>query len=344
MNSKILLMALILLSFAIVPGIASAKDPSEERGKYIYDEAGRISLEAKLGLSAYLWKLDTKSGYETVVVFPKEKLTVEQMGDWFNKYGVGKEKKDNGLAIFVFPDNTVYGMIGRGHDRIATPYLTTFGERSLRGLDKEFVLAVLNFLNVLGKKIDEPTAFEKAEGIGKAVIVNFDIILLWLLLISLLILLYQQKDGFQTSDLTVPAIFFVLAVVVFGIMAIGSEFSSNTGREYGVITSTKMDSDTYTETHCSGSGKDRHCRTEWHTDYINDATIISYDFREYQHRFRTKDSKWAWQRTEGELLQLGVNVQNHGLSWADAPINDISGGLTDRYGTWIKTKKNKDSE
>lgn len=109
--------------------------------------------------------------------------------------------------LFVFPDNTAYGMIGRGHDRIAVPYLTTFGERALKGLDKEPVLATLNFLNVIGKKIDELTVFERVKNTGKTVIINLDIIFLWLLFISLLMLLYQQKNGFQRSDLMIPAIF-----------------------------------------------------------------------------------------------------------------------------------------
>lgn len=102
MKSKIILIALILLSFAFVTSAVTAREDFQERGRYIYDEANQISLESELGLSAYLWKLDVKSGYETVVVFPKEKLTVEQMGDWFNQHGIGKEKEETGWCYSFF--------------------------------------------------------------------------------------------------------------------------------------------------------------------------------------------------------------------------------------------------
>jgi hypothetical protein len=233
-------------------------------------------------------------------------------------------------------------MIGDGHDIIAVPYLSTFGGRALKGLDKEPVLSILNLVTTIGKKIDEPTLYKQAYNTRKGMTDNLNIIVGWLLICSLIILLYQQKDGFQASDLIIPGIFFVFMIIIVGIIGFGSEYSSNIGREYGVINSTKIDQYTYTEMKCTGSGKSRTCWPVEHTDYINDVTIISYDLVHYTYRFSSKDSKYAWQQKENDLLELSVNIQNHGL-YGVGQINDNSGGKTSNYGTWIKTDNTSSS-
>lgn len=336
MKIKIILsVVLVLLSLPF----SLANEEIVARGKYIYDETGTLSLKDNLALSAPLWKLDDKTGYETVYVFPRGKLTVDQMGEWFNKHGVGK-KTDNGLAMFVFPDNAVYGMIGRGHDRIATPYLTTFAPRPLGGLEKDKVKALNNLSIDLKKQLDTTTTtYERVYSTGKAVIDNLHIIMGWASLIALVILLFKQRDGFQWNDLLWPAVILILTLFVVGIMSIDSDDNvPSYSKEFGAITSTKLKSHEYTERHCSGSGDDEICWWDHHTEYYNYVEILSYDFKPYSYRFYSKDNDWAWERKERELLGLYVNIKGNSVFSVDFPVRDNSGGQTDYYGAWVLRK------
>ena len=338
MKASIIMALLILfLSFA-VPGVLAEED-IKERGRYIYDDADQLTLESELALSSYLLGMDKKTDYEIVLVFPMETMTTESMTEWYNQKGVGKMTADNGLAVFIFPDNTAYGLIGNGHDRIAVPAVSTYGERTLSGLEDEPVLAILNFLNVLRDMIDKPTTSERASAIGEDIILNFDIIALYLFGISLIIFLYQQRDGFQWSDFKVPMIFLVIAVVSVGIVAMGSAYSSNIEREYGVITSISQGSYSYTTQQPISTGKSTTYITVFHTMYTNDVKLISYDFKEYDYRFTSSDNKRAWQRNVGEFVQLNINIEENSLSSVSVPINDNSGGHTNGYGTWINTNR-----
>ena len=337
MKARIVIALLLLFAF-VVPG-ALAEEDVKERGRYIYDDTDQLALESELALNSYLLGMDKKTGYEVVLAFPAESMTTESMTEWYNEKGIGKMTADNGLAIFIFPDNTAYGLIGNGHDRIAVPAVSTYGEETLPLLEDEPALAILNFLNVLRDLIDKPTTSERASAIGEDIILNFDIIALYLLGISLIIFLYQQRDGFQWSDFKVPMIFLVIAVVSVGIVAMGSAYSSNIEREYGVITSTSQGSYSYTTQQPVSTGKSTTYITTYHTMYTNDVKLVSYDFKEYDYRFTSSDNKRAWQRNVGDYVQLNVNIEKNSLSSVSTPIDDNSGGRTNAYGTWINTNR-----
>lgn len=330
--------ALAMLLLISLVGTAWAGDGAQERGKYIYDDAGRLKLESNLVLSAYMWKSDLKTGYETVIVFPKEKMDVEAMGKWFDAHGIGKEDKDNGLAIFIYPDNTVYGMIGKGHDRIATPFLTTTAAAALSGLDKDPTLAVFNLLSAVGTHLDKPTTFESVCNTGKWVFDNLGFIFTWLALIAVILVILQQGDGFQIEDLKIPAIFVALAAIFIIVPAAFSVVSSDTVREYGVITSSQTDHHHYVTYVTVSNGKTSSQVPVSHVEYTNDVSLISYDFRTHSYRFTTTDYDGAWGHQVGELDQLGVSAKTHELRWANN-FDDNSGGKTNRMGTWIAWNK-----
>lgn len=335
MKIRTLCLTLFLVISLSFPA-ALANEDAGPRGKYVYDEAGVLSIKDTLGLSALLWKQDIKTGYETVFVFPKEKLSVEQMGKWFDTHGVGDPKAETGLTIFIFSDNTVYGMVGRKHDRIAAPYLTYFAANALKGFEKDRVRALNNLSIELRKQLDTPTTYERAYNVGKTVVNNLHIIMGWASLIALIVLLYKQKDGFQADDLLWPAIILILTLIVAGIMSVGSNDNlPSYTKEYGIINSTKEKSNTYSEQHCVGSDDDEVCWWDTHTEYFNYVGILSYDFKPYNYRFYSKDSKWAWQRTEGELLGMEIYIQGDSVESVEFPIRDNSGGQTDNYGSWI---------
>lgn len=339
MKAKVsLIILLIVFSALLSPLVLAATEQFRERGRYIYDETGRLSVESYLGLSTYLWGKDAASGYETVIVFPKEKLDEEQMGKWYNDHGVGKAGLDNGLAIFIFPDNSVFGMLGSGNDKVGNSYLQFYGGETLKGLDKDPVVAILTFLDDLYQQIEEPTTYEKFENVGKKIGRNLDLIVGWILVISLIVFFYKLRDGFQQSDLYPPVIIFVFLMIIVGMTSLGSDLKSSIGIDYGVITGVKLSQHEESETHCSGSGKDRRCWTDWHTYYDNDVKIKSYDFREYSYRFSTRESKRAWQIPVGQLLELTINIQDYGLYSASTDVQDNSGGKTVTYGTWIVRK------
>jgi hypothetical protein len=337
MKRMSLFLLLLLVSSAFVTGTALAADNHQPRGRYIYDEAGRISLESQLGLSAYLWKLDVKSGYEIVVVFPKEKPApgqeVEWMGSWFDSHGVGKKDKDNGLAIFIFPDNSAYGMIGKGHDRIAVPYLSTFGSQALQGLDKDLVLSTLNLLNVLGKPLDEPTTTEQVKSFAFD---NAGLIMTLVTLIAFVLLYLQQGDGFQVEDLTIPAIASVIMLAIIFVPALLSMASSEIMTEYGVITDVHTDWHTYEEAvpHTDSKGNTYYTYVT-HKVYTNDVGIITYDFQTGGYQFSTEDYPGAWNdHHPGDFVAVGTSAKKFAIIWADG-FNDKSGGTTNRYGTWM---------
>ncbi|MFA6097215.1 MAG: hypothetical protein WC788_06315 [Candidatus Paceibacterota bacterium] len=330
------LMLFLVVSLSIP--MVLAQENTVPRGKYIYDERGTLSIQDTLFLSSSLWKLDAKTGYQTVYVFPKDNLTEREMAKWFNDHGVGNAKTETGLAFFIFPDNSVFGMIGRKHDRIGTPYLSYFSARSLAGIENDRTRALNNLTFDLKKELGVSATYERAYNTGKAVADNFHIIMGWAFMISLFVLLYKQKDGYQSSDLVLPAIILVLTLFAVGIMSLGSNDSlPSYTKEFGITTSTKLKDHEYTERHCSGSGDDEICWWDRHTEYFNYVTITSYDFKVYNYRFYSKDNKWAWERKEGELLGLDVYIQGNSVSSVELPVRDNSGGRTEYMGTWIKT-------
>lgn len=333
MKTKLIL---FILLFSI-SALTAAESKPAERGKYIYDERNCLPLESELTLSAYLWQVDTKTGYEIVIVFPQEKLEEEEIISWFNAHGVGKKGADNGAAIFVFPDNSVFTAIGSGNDKISVTYSKTQGERILVDLDKDLVLSLLRFVNVLSQKTDQPTTIERTVKFGQTVIENLDIILLWALVVSLILFLIQLKDGFQLKDLILPIGLLMFFWIFIGLSAVSKDEAFDTSTEYGVITSVEHSEHHWVQTMVISNGKTTSTIHIPHTDYINKATLKSYNLKTYKWRFETTDSKWAWEREVGEIEKLTVGIRDDGLQNV-CPVDDNSGGKTIGDGVWLNRK------
>lgn len=99
-----------------------------DRTQYVSDPENILSREAKSTINNLLYKLEEETTIETaVIVVPS--IGVEDCFDFshqlFNKWGVGKKEKDNGLVILLVTDQrciqfyTGYGLEGDLPDAIA---------------------------------------------------------------------------------------------------------------------------------------------------------------------------------------------------------------------------------
>jgi uncharacterized membrane protein YgcG len=332
--SKVIMGCIIcfIISTLIFPLVQART--SGVRGRYIYDDADRISTETELSLSSYLLGIDQRTGYEFIVVMPTTKLNESDIIKWFNDHGVGKEKVDTGAALFIFPDNSWFMSIGSGNDKVSVPYSKTQGDRILSNLSSNFALSLLRYIDVIGKRIDEPKPVEVQ--IFNSVVENSDIIILWILVIVLVALLIQQYDGFQLHDLIIPVIIFLIGISIIGINYLPQNGIS-TYSDYGIITHTQKTSYEYTEevahTYTIDGETYTYYTTEYHTRYTNAVTFKSYQLKDYSWKFESTDSKESWNYNEGLIDELEIYIPNDSLSSING-INDFSGGVTIGDGCW----------
>lgn len=313
-----------------------------DRGKYIYDDAERLPAESEIALASYLWRLDSKTDYEIIAVFPKETMSEDAIIQWFNDHEVGKRSRDTGAAVFVFPDNSVFVAIGSGNDRVSVTYSKTRGERIFAKFSDDPVLTLLRFVSALGGKVIEPAETAIGERLFDALAENFSVILLWTAVAALLLFVIQQRDGFQPSDLLLPAAVFLALGAFFGINALQSRANEEQYQTYGLITHAQLGSYDWVHMHshqvCTGTGKTQTCTTYYtphtHTTYTNDARIASYELKNYQYRFSSDESKAAWRHEVGEVDALTVSLKDGSLRGV-TPANDKSGGKTVGDGVWI---------
>lgn len=342
-----ILLVIAAIAFLIPVSIAYAGEEDEDpgiRGIYIYDERDFLPHDSEVALGWYLWNLDLKTRYEMVLVFPKEKFDDSQIIDWFNKYGVGKAKKDNGAALFVFPDNSMFMAIGSGNDRITVTKSKTYGERIFADFEDDPVLSLLRFLSKIGGDVDKSTAVGRLGSLGETLWSNIDVVLLWAFVLALILFLIQQYNGFQPSDLILPVLVFVIAMIFVGLAQIGGGSNPSSYTSYGVITSTSHSKHTYSEPHtyCTSIGKTTSCHTivHVHTEYRNDADILSYEVNGYRTRFTSTDSKSAWERDIGEVERLTIGIEKGELrSASPAGVGKDSKGITKGDGTWLSAAK-----
>ena len=335
--------AILSVFVLFIAGCDSGKDKTQPRGKYIYDEAGFLSAQSRVSLSSYLWRLDSQSGYEIALVFPKSQMDEDAMALWFNDHGVGKKDIDNGAAVFILPDSSAYVVIGSGSDKVSVTFSKTAGERIFRDFKNDPVLTLLRFTSALGGKINESVGREIGGRLFDAIKNNIDVILLWAAVIALLFFIIQQFDGFQPRDLILPIAVFVILGAFLGISALSSGSSPGNYKTYGMVISAKLDSYVWIEMRqvCTSTGKTTTCYTipVPHTRYTNDATILSYEMKDYKHQFWSDDSRWAWERQIGEVDSLTIGIENERL-YGVSMINDNSGGKTISDGVWILAGKN----
>lgn len=324
----------ILLFVFLLPSIIFAVDFAD-RGRYIYDEVNRLPVESKLALSAYLWQIDAKTDYEVVVVFPAQKMSEQAIIGAFNNLGIGKKDKNNGTAIFIFPDNSVFTAIGSGNSKVSVDYVKTVGGNIFEGLAKDPVLTILRFANALKIKISEPTVWERSMRAGEFIKENFDIILLWTLFLSLAVLLFKQQDGFQSGDFIIPVLLMIVAGTVIAcgyINPVGNYVS----HEYGAIVQSNCSKRHYVTTHYVKVGKTSIPVHTPHTDYINETICKSYNLKQYNYRFRTTDNKGAWDHypVGGPIY---MDIKSNNLISA-GQVSDMSGGKSSGAGVWIAQK------
>lgn len=338
--------AFFLLMFSalalFLTGCANGKDITQPRGIYIYDEAERLSIQSEVSLASYLWRVDSQSGYEIILVFPKGQLTEQEMIAWFNGKGVGKKDVDNGAAVFVLPDSSVFVAIGSGNDKVSVTYSKTAGERIFKDFQNDPVLTLLRFTSAIGGKINEGVEREIGARAFDSVKNNLDVILLWAAVIALFFFMIQQFNGFQPRDLILPLAVFAALGLFLGISALSSSISSNNYQTYGVIISTKTGSYTWVHMHtiCTSTGKTTTCipYPHVHTMYTNDVKFLSYEFRGYNYQYQTDQYRGAWDHHVGEADALTLNIKTEALAGV-SEIYDKSGGKTIGDGVWILSGK-----
>ncbi len=325
---KRILLAASLLGMLVLS--ACGGTPQEDiRGKYVYDNADRLSLESELALASRLWQVDTKSHYEITVILPEEKLEEDVIISTFNDMGIGKEVKNNGAAIFVFPDNTWFVSIGTGNDVVSVPFSKTYGDKILTkdNMESDLSLTLIRYIEALKTQIDSAVGEEYKVPFWDKFQPMIIPILLWVLVLSLAVFLWQQRDGFQKTDLIIPIILIVLLGIFIGISAATQNMETSTYDGYGVITSTKHDTRHWIETRVISTGKTTTTITVPHTDYINHTTIKDYDLIDYDYTFKTTDNRGAWEITEGDYMELTINIES-GKIYNAHYFSDNSGGKT----------------
>jgi len=99
----------------------------QNKMRYVSNPGGILSQEACDSIDSMLWKLEQKTSIEVaVVVLPSigNNDCFQFTHDLFNKWGVGKKGKDNGLLILLVEDQrkirfeTGYGLEGDLPDAI----------------------------------------------------------------------------------------------------------------------------------------------------------------------------------------------------------------------------------
>lgn len=343
-NLYIILMLACIAALVPLSLVHASEDDEEDnasiRGIYIYDERDFLPQDSEVALGWYLWNLDLKTRYEVVLVFPKDKLLESEIIDWFNKQGIGKKDKDNGAALFVFPDNSMFMAIGSGNDKITVTKSKTYGERIFADFQDDSMLTLLRFLSTIGGDVDKSTVSGKIGSLGETLWSNIDVVLLWALVLALILFLIQQYNGFQPTDFILPALVFVIAMIFVGFAQIGGGSQPSSYASYGVITSTHHSSYTWVHMHqiCTSTGKTTVCTSYPHTHdvYVNDVNLRSYELNEYKYRFASDESKWAWQRDIGEIERLKIGIEKGELKSAGpAGVGKDSVGITKGDGTWI---------
>lgn len=322
------------------------KNNFSDRGRYVYDDAGVLPTESEIALASYLWRLDSQTDYEIILVFPHELMDEQSIINWFNSHGVGKKDRDNGAAVFVLPDKSVFVAIGSGNDKVSVTFSKTYGERIFKDFTDDPVLTLLRFTSALGGEIDKSSGVEIGGSFFESLKDNLNLILLWAAVVAFLFFLIQQFDGFQPRDFLLPVFVFAVLGIFFGFSALGSSSELDTYKTYGVITSTKPDSYDWTHMHshtiCTGSGKTEVCTTYYtphlHTMYTNDVAFLSYESKAYGYQFRTDEYRGAWDHQVGELDALSIRVESGQLSDISG-LNDNSGGETIGDGVWIEAAK-----
>lgn len=345
-SGQVAILSLILLLMFAIPGTFAANE--QPRGKYVYDYCDRLSVESRAAVSNILWRIDSTTTYEFVIVFPKEDMIDSEIIRWFNDNGVGKTDKDNGAALFMFSDGKSFLSIGSGNDVVTVVEASTHGKEILKDFDSDPTVTLIRFINLFSKRLSEKTTgVDIRQPTSEWIKDNFGVIMSWGMVLALLVFLVQQKDGFQKRDLYAVLLVLMLlgGVYAYGTANIDAYRAQETRTNYGIIdTTNKWGPQEFPIRHeicTTDDDGNRHC-TVWYTTgyrYYNDVTMIGYDLNGYSYRFISEcDSchdKRAWDNNEGDVWGLTVRVQSEELVsiWQ---FKDNSGGTTSGDGIWLR--------
>jgi uncharacterized protein len=113
----------VAAAFSLVAGVASAQDFPTYQG-FVNDNDGVLSSSAKSKLQAQLEKLESDTSAEVAVVTIKS-LQSDSVDDYavrlFEKWGIGKKGKDNGVLFLVAMDDRKMRIeVGYGLESIIT--------------------------------------------------------------------------------------------------------------------------------------------------------------------------------------------------------------------------------
>lgn len=117
---------LLILAVLILPAVVFAAMPTPKG--FVTDEAGAIDAKTRTSLNAFLTNFDKQTGVEVAVVTVKTlgDIPIEDYAvDMFQKWGIGKKGKDDGILFLVAPIEKKmrievgYGLEGAINDAMA---------------------------------------------------------------------------------------------------------------------------------------------------------------------------------------------------------------------------------
>jgi hypothetical protein len=346
-SQRIILFLLVMFLCIAIPTTLQASDQSSPRGKYVYDDANRLSIESRAAVSNLLWRIDVQTNYEFIVVFPNNTMTDTEIIDWFNAHGVGKKGADTGAALFMFKDGKSFLSIGSGNDVVSVTLASTYGKEILKDFDNDPTVTLIRFINLYSKQLSEKTvSVSVTQPASEWVRDNMTVIALWGAVAALALLLIEQRNGFQVSDLYAVLLIVIICggVAAYGQMNLDTYRAHETKTTFGIIdTTSKTGPEEYPIQHhecTTDENGDAHCR-DWTTTgyrYYNNVTMISYDLNTYWHRFISEGDEWhnteAWTHDPGEVWQLTIHLQDNSVTDMNG-FNDNSGGVTVGDGIWL---------
>ena len=209
-----ILMALTAIMI-VLTGCTTSEEipvPTVKKDVYIYDEDNAIDDKVEAKLNKMLVELENKTGAEFVVVSVQDlqgKSIESYSNELFNKLGIGKKDKDNGvLLLFSSTDIKVRLEIGRGLEGCLTdgkcgkilddyfvPYRST--DKYTKATE-ETVKAVLNVLakeygvNIKDLKQAKSGRDSKDELTPEAIVTG---IIFFIIIVAIIIILLEGSGG-----------------------------------------------------------------------------------------------------------------------------------------------------
>ena len=126
---RVLRTALVVIGFVLASATAFAKAPPVPPAptRWVTDSAGLLSTDARTALDTRLETYQKTTGHQ-VIVWIAPTIGEENLEEWsarvFTTWGIGRKGEDDGLALFVFPNDRAMRIeIGYGlEDKLTDAY------------------------------------------------------------------------------------------------------------------------------------------------------------------------------------------------------------------------------